>query len=366
MDYIDTAESNKKVMNLKSINNIFSKLNWDKSTVKLEQNPKKIKVHSVLDTNSDWRDINTEVIDLKRYKNNKYNPKSFKDKCWNSTLLNNTNEKQNNNENDKSSFKSLINKNSSASNLKNSSYRETTKDNKNLSSFNEPKDRKLFYLKTSNVLNEIMYGKQDKKESLATLSTNVSKKEECLTKYEVDIPESLYIEDVKKILNSKGLHVYNLKEKRKFGNGELDTKLEFKVRNFSNQDSEQNKNMEKIAKELNECGLNINLTNQEKSPPKDSRFFPVQAKWNDNNLKYYHLKDEMKRLQSCEGKDYKLKENFKFDQISMEYKNNRVNIGKKEIKKEKSKLSMAEKSKISNNNSFKEKVSLKNVKNSIK
>ena len=63
-------------MNLKSINNIFSKLNWDKSTVKQEQNPKKIKVHSVLDTNSDWRDINTEVIDLKRYKNNKYNSNS--------------------------------------------------------------------------------------------------------------------------------------------------------------------------------------------------------------------------------------------------------------------------------------------------
>lgn len=364
MDHIDTIEANKKIVNLKSINNIFSKMNWDKSSIKQEQNPKKIKVHSVLETNSDWRDINTEVIDLKRYKNNKYDPKSFKNKCWNSTLLGNTKELSAE-ENKQVSFKSLINKNSSTSNLKDKSYRESTKDINKLSNYNDPKERKMFYLKTSNVLNEIMYGNKNKKENIATMSTDISKKDESLTKFEVDIPETLYVEDVKKILNGKGLHIYNLKEKRKLANGELDSKLEFKVRNLDN-DTDKNQNLERIKSDLEKCGLNMHISNQEKSPEKDNRFFPVQAKWNDTNLKYYHVKDEMKRLQSCEGKDYKLKENFKFDQISMEYKNNRVNNGKNEIRKEKSKLSIVEKSKISNNSSVKEKISLKNVKSTVK
>ena len=34
MDHIDTIEANKKIVNLKSINNIFSKMNWDKSSIK--------------------------------------------------------------------------------------------------------------------------------------------------------------------------------------------------------------------------------------------------------------------------------------------------------------------------------------------
>ena len=144
--------------------------------------------------------------------------------------------------------------------------------------------------------------------------------------------------EIKKILVQNGLHVYNFKEEANWICGNKNNKLVFEIRNEnSNQSRNTNENglnIDNLNKQLGEYGLNINInegvsTITEKKPD----MFPVGARWNDTNLRSYHVTVENNK--KPEKTDYKLKTDMIYDRNLIAYKNDKVQTSLKEQKKNK-------------------------------
>lgn len=154
--------------------NIFSGLNWDEQVYKKEQDPKRIKTHTCYDSQSDWKEINTELINVKRYDNKeKFIPSEFKQRILTSSINGGDTINDYNNKikeiKDKpvnGGFKKL--KNSSQENLlRNSSMPIINNDRKtsNNDLFNI-KQRKLNDLKSSDLFNKDKTNTISKKDSI--------------------------------------------------------------------------------------------------------------------------------------------------------------------------------------------------------
>lgn len=145
-------------------------------------------------------------------------------------------------------------------------------------------------------------------------------------KYEIEI-NSLDVpsQDVKKLLISNGLHIYNIKEESKWTNGNENTKLIFQIRNINN--SNKTSVINNCQEKLKVNGLNIKRSkDQVIIPDKKSDMFPVQAKWNDTNIRNYHISVENNKKPT--KFDYPLKKGLPFDRNLLKYKNDKMNCNK--------------------------------------
>lgn len=83
----DLSVKTEKKSNKQEKKNLFSSMNWDDLSHKQEYDPKKVKLHTYFDYQSDWKEINTEIIKVKKYDpKKKFYAKDFKQKVLTSSI----------------------------------------------------------------------------------------------------------------------------------------------------------------------------------------------------------------------------------------------------------------------------------------
>lgn len=143
------------------------------------------------------------------------------------------------------------------------------------------------------------------------------------------------------MLISNGLHIYNVKEVSKWTNGNDSTKLVFQVRNIP----ENNEDI--VISNIKEKGFEAHLAKEIPNiPERKSDMFPVQAKWNDTNIRNYHTSAE--NCKKPQKTDYAVKKSLPFDKNLIMYKNDKMNAPV--LKKTEKNSTIINKSKASNNN----------------
>ncbi len=138
-------------------------------------------------------------------------------------------------------------------------------------------------------------------------------------KYEIDLPNTeIQSSDVKKMLISNGLHIYNVKEVSKWTNGNDNTKLVFQVRNI------KDTNEEKLISNIKEKGFDAHVAKDAPSiPERKADMFPVQAKWSDTNIRNYH--STVENSKKPQKTDFAVKKSLPFEKNLLMYKNDKMN-----------------------------------------
>lgn len=133
--------------------NLFSSMNWDDLSHKQEYDPKKVKLHTYFDYQSDWKEINTEIIKVKKYDpKKKFYAKEFKQRVLTSSI-NGSSEPIDNYDkevkiNKEDGFRKF--KNKSQENLIQS---ERSNKNVSISTITNHKQRKAYDISSSQVFN---------------------------------------------------------------------------------------------------------------------------------------------------------------------------------------------------------------------
>lgn len=187
---------------------------------------------------------------------------------------------------------------------------------------------------------ERLFPKQLEKERSASVSSLVHAPE----KYKIDISSDNYLmqeKDIKKLLINNGIHFYNVQEKANWTNGNENNKLIFEIRDTEGLEEKRNKLIEK--------GIVIERIKTESTvPEKKPDMFPVQAKWNDVNIRAYHVK--MENEKKPQQSDHIVKDPLKFDPLLVAYKNDRMHSkGRNTVSENASFTSLSRKSEIRKN-----------------
>lgn len=136
---------------------------------------------------------------------------------------------------------------------------------------------------------------------------------------------------MKKLLTSNGFHVYNLKEESKWSNGNDNSKLVFQIRNINDQDENL---INSFQQKLKEKGLSLQKSqDQIIIPERKPDIFPVQAKWNDANIRQYYSTVENNK--KPEKKNFNVKTGFPVDKTLLTYKNDKIYSNKLRSEKDK-------------------------------
>mmetsp|Transcript_34730 Transcript_34730/g.36093 ORF Transcript_34730/g.36093 Transcript_34730/m.36093 type:complete len:575 (+) Transcript_34730:12-1736(+) len=309
--------------NKKAKPNLFTSLNWEDKKPTEEYNPKKVKFHSNFESLSDWKEINTELALVKKYNTKeKFAPKDFGQKLLKSSIngaadpldveiMRSREQKRDNLYSQ--GFNKL--KNKSQEKLLNSK----TENKLYKTEFADAKSRKAYDLQTSNIF---ATETSNRRASMGELNTNSVPTTDY---YEINLKKEMPSNDVKKLLIKNGLHVYNVKEQSKWTNGNGKTKLVFQIRNINGKD--KGEKLSSFQEKLKEQGLKIQET-QEQSPilEKKPDMFPVQAKWNDYNIRNYHI--TMENNKKPQKTDNNIKKTLPYDKNLLMYKNDKMHCNR--------------------------------------
>lgn len=284
-----------------------------------KENAIKVKKHTKISSQSDWKSLNTEEI--KKYNSqSKYSIERFKEKNLFSNIIGSDKYKEEKIVSESKKMDKLNLMNGGINKLKQASKKDVLKN------ITDSKNKKMCNLASSfDIVKNIDFPLSIvSNASTCNNSSSLSNKYEIVVSKQNDNTNQLCPEEIKKILDKKGIHAYNVKVENLFTNGNINPKLKFEVRN------EDRQKITELKDFLNEKGAKISNKNIEiKNIDYNSALmFPVKAKWIDTNLRYYHISDENKKLVAPISKTNKAKANdihTEYDKQLLTYKNDRKN-----------------------------------------
>lgn len=201
------------------------------------------------------------------------------------------------------------------------SFAETLKDSRHsfTPSMKNPNNSKTKDLKLNKPL---------KKEIIANAESTVNQNIESSAlnqtgKYEINFPSTIQPSEIKKIFDEKGVHIYNIRESNNWKNTPFGDKITFEIRE---EKGNSNIVLKDVESKLSEFGLKINpaAIPTVNTNVKDELMYPVQAKWNDTNLKFYHAKQNDDKSNKSSQKSFNLKKSdIQMNKTLISYKNDK-------------------------------------------
>lgn len=280
-------------------------------------NPLRVKKHTTYNTKTDWKEVNTELVDVKNYSKSKYDPSKFMLENMSSNVIGTDLYKNSKDP------KVIVEKSENGF----GKLRSASQENINPASIEEQaaKQRKVNNLKSNFSLKEGDCISNQNRGATAEIDvstkSNSETNEGSLNRYEINIGNSnISTIEIKKLFDKRGIHVFNMKEQSKWSNGNNDCKLMFDVR-----DTKLNVSQEQILlqKELSSQAIQIKEKEPQSTEKSESDLIPAQLKWNDTKLNLYKGKGDSGEPKVSKG-DFKLKKGeFEFDSNLLTYKNDK-------------------------------------------
>lgn len=303
----------------KPINNLFKTINWNG---KETHNPIRVKKHTTYNSKTDWKEVNTELVNVKNYSKSKYDPSKFRLDNMSSNIIGTDQYKKSKDpkemiENSGNGFAKLRSvsqeNNQTFTNLEEQAAKQR-KFNNLRSNFSLKEEEKSGSIQNKGAISEVDLSTKSNSEINEGNVSNVNK-------YEISIGNSnISSSEIKKLFDKRGIHVYNMKEQSNWSNGNNDCKLMFDVR-----DTKLSLSQEQILlqKELNSQSIQIKVQEVQPTEKTESNLIPVQLKWNDTKLNLYKGKGDVGEPKNTKS-DYKLKRGpFEFDSSLLTYKNDK-------------------------------------------